>query len=768
MLFAACGGGGGGSTVAPFALTYDRDPAFYPKGITIAPNAPANAGGAAKSWSVAPPLPPGLSLDATTGVISGKPSLVTPRGLYTVTASNSAGKASVALDLEIVRPALMGVAANIKDDTLTVYVLDALSGRLRPHGYARAGAGEIDPRSVVVHPGNRVVYVVNNQSANVSVYDLDRSTGQLTSRTPVSVPGGSPTQMLLHPTLDVAYVLSNAAPGISTFDVDPATGDLTLLATASGGAGAVAGAIDSLGHFLYAADTGNRTLATFALDPQTGVPSPAGTPVVTGVTPNAVALGAGDRFAYVLNLRSTYLDVFALDPTSGQPSPAGSAQTGVYPAGMAFEPTRRFLYVALSDQHEVLTYRADPDTGQLTQPLPPTPTGQRPVSVTIDPSGSYLYVPSLSDAEVDLFSIDYASGALSPLGEARAREQPRQIALVSGDGPPNPRPKFAYVSNRISDDLSQYAAQVSGQLDLGPTIPLNGMGPRGLASDIWARFLYCSTGLTNDLSVYAIDPATGDLTEVQSAVPAGSDPRGLAVEPSGRFLYVAARGSDEVHAFALDASSGALSPLAVEATGGEPIAVACEPTGRFAYVACQASNEVWAYAIDSVSGSLTLQGAPLTAAGRPSSIAFHPSGRFLYAALEDLDLLAVYAIDAADGSLAIVGSDSTGVQPTSVAVDPKGRWAYTVDHDSGAVGSVSTFTLDPVTGMASSIGRFIAGVNPISAVVSPQGRFLYVANEGSDDITLFLINSQNGLLVTGPPAPAGSAPSALAVATELQ
>ena len=87
--------------VAPTNLTYATNPAVYTRGTSIAPNAPSNGGGTVTSYSVSPALPAGLSLNTTTGVISGLPTAVTAAANYTVTGSNSGGSTTVSVRITV-------------------------------------------------------------------------------------------------------------------------------------------------------------------------------------------------------------------------------------------------------------------------------------------------------------------------------------------------------------------------------------------------------------------------------------------------------------------------------------------------------------------------------------------------------------------------------------------------------------------------------------------------------------------------------------------
>ena len=47
------------------------------------------------AYAVSPALPAGLSLDATTGIVSGTPTAIAATSGYTVTATNSGGSTEV-------------------------------------------------------------------------------------------------------------------------------------------------------------------------------------------------------------------------------------------------------------------------------------------------------------------------------------------------------------------------------------------------------------------------------------------------------------------------------------------------------------------------------------------------------------------------------------------------------------------------------------------------------------------------------------------------
>ena len=101
LLLAACGGGGGdsGSPAAPAALSYPA-PQTFTVGVLIMPLSPSVTG-TVTSYSSAPALPAGVTLNATTGLISGTPTSAVANTSYTITAHNAGGAASFSLAITV-------------------------------------------------------------------------------------------------------------------------------------------------------------------------------------------------------------------------------------------------------------------------------------------------------------------------------------------------------------------------------------------------------------------------------------------------------------------------------------------------------------------------------------------------------------------------------------------------------------------------------------------------------------------------------------------
>ncbi len=106
LAIVSCGGGGGsGGTTSPPAVTAPSELKYTtPQTLTVNKAITAlqpTVTGAVTSYSVSPALPAGLTLDTTSGAISGTPTAVTAQATYTVTATNSGGNTTAALVITV-------------------------------------------------------------------------------------------------------------------------------------------------------------------------------------------------------------------------------------------------------------------------------------------------------------------------------------------------------------------------------------------------------------------------------------------------------------------------------------------------------------------------------------------------------------------------------------------------------------------------------------------------------------------------------------------
>ena len=145
-----------------------------------------------------------------------------------------------------------------------------------------------------------------------------------------------------------------------------------------------------------------------------------------------------------------------------------------------------------------------------------TATPEKAHCIVADPSGRFVYVPCLGGDVILHLILDQATGTLRPAGEGgvpvRPGAGPRHLRF-GADG------RFAYVVNELDATIDTYAFEPStGALALCQTVATLPPGTEGriAAADLQVtpdgRFLYASERLTNILSGWRIDAATGILT----------------------------------------------------------------------------------------------------------------------------------------------------------------------------------------------------------------------------------------------------------------
>jgi 6-phosphogluconolactonase len=266
--------------------------------------------------------------------------------------------------------------------------------------------------------------------------------------------------------------------------------------------------------------------------------------------------------------------------------------------------------------------------------------------------------------------------------------------------------------------------------------------------------------------------------------PGAVDPQSIAVDPAGKFAYVMNGGcgggiGGYVSMYTINPTTGALAsvgpPVWTYDYGAYPGSVVVAPSGKFVYVTN--SGDIWdpdfgsvaMYTIDTTTGGLsyteTINGN-CPGLCLPSSMVVDPSGKFAYVATGGGATpfgVEMYTINVTTGVLTSIGTIATGTDPVSVAVDPSGRFAYVVNQNYGSAGSVSMYAINATTGALASTGTIAAGTDPVSVTVDPTSKFAYVTNSGSNDVSMYTIDVTTGALTSMGTIAGGTAPVSLAV-----
>ncbi len=725
---------------------------------------------------------------ATQPISPGQVCTVLRNGSGTVSGTNVT---AVVVDCTSTR---FAYAVNDQDSTVSIYTVDAASGRLRHNGYLPVGGN--NPRAVAVDPTNRFVFVSNHGSpSGIRTYAIDAASGALSQSSFRS--SDIAYSMAFDPTGAFLFAAGFAgAQNVLAYSIDPVSGALTAVPGSPFTAGSfpAAVAVHPSGGLLYVVNSGSDDVSAFAINAADGSLVSAGT-FSAGSYPQKLSIDPSGRFLYVVNANSGNISVYSINiADGGLTEVAGSPfSTGIgNPNSLVVSPTGRFAYLT-GVSGSVAAFNIDPGTGVLTAVAgSPVSSGTWPADVAVDAAGAFVYVANSGSHDLSVFKVDPVSGALTAGGKISARNAPFRIAVAHGAAPATYLPRYAYAANAGSGDISQYTIGSDGALTsmATPTVAA-GSQPRSVTVDPFGKFAYAANYVSNTISAFTVSAITGELTEVAgSPFAAGTSPTAVRVDTSGRFVYASNYGwpaAGSVSAYAINPASGALTPLAGSpfAAGNGSSSLAVDPAGRFVYASNLLNDTVTAFSINSISGVLSRIDFDAGTAGtqdlavtnaRPVAIRVDPTGRFTYLATACGNPWA-FTINATSGTLTRVDSDPGGLcgasadAADSLVDDPLGRYLYLANYN--ASNAVSAYGIDGVTGaLAAVAGSPFTAENGVRSVsIDPSGKYAYTANasSGSNNISQYMVG-QNGSLtaLTSPTTAAGAYPQSIVTTGTVQ
>jgi 6-phosphogluconolactonase len=322
--------------------------------------------------------------------------------------------------------------------------------------------------------------------------------------------------------------------------------------------------------------------------------------------------------------------------------------------------------------------------------------------------------------------------------------------------------------------LYRYEAKTGHLTTLGVAAEV--ANPSFLATDPRSRFLYAVTergsdpnvkGATSDQTVssYSINPKTGALTLLNRVSSAGGMPCHLVVDQTGKMLFVADYGSGRVVSYALNSDGSIGAQTGLEQDSGSSInprrqegphvhSTVLSPDNRFLFTPDLGLDQIKIYKIDPAKGTFVPNDPPsvsVTPGLGPRHFVFGRGAKFAYAVCEMGSSVVVFSYDREAGSLrpiqtvSTLPNDFTGLSTAAeIEVDKTGRYLYASNRGSD---SITVFSIDPQQGTVTK--RQVAptmGKGPRNFKIDPAGERIVAANQNSNLLTVSKIDPGTGQL----------------------
>ena len=325
-----------------------------------------------------------------------------------------------------------------------------------------------------------------------------------------------------------------------------------------------------------------------------------------------------------------------LDPESGALSEPRLAADAPNPTFVALSPDGAFLYAVCACDGWLSSFRVDPSTLALA-PVQQVPADARPTPchVSVNAAGTVAVAANYHLGLAAAIPLGPGGSLGAPRVVAHSGRGPhptRQASPHVHSATFSPDGRFAIVCDLGLDRVYTYGIDPEA-VSLVPATPpfvasRPAAGPRHFAFGRDGRFAYCINELDNTLVSYRYQPGTGALEALQavSVLPPGYEGEATAAEvrvhPNGRFAYGSSRGPDTLSVYAIDPALGTLSPVETLGCGGRgPRAFTLSPDGAWLVCAHQDSNTLASFRVDPQSGRLTRSGGT-AAVSMPVCVAF--------------------------------------------------------------------------------------------------------------------------------------------------
>jgi 6-phosphogluconolactonase (cycloisomerase 2 family) len=256
---------------------------------------------------------------------------VDPTGRYVVVAVYGGGEFVV---LPIETDGRLGTASSVLKDTGT--------------GPNKARQEAPHPHSVVFDPNGRFIAAADLGIDKVQIFRLGNGVLERMSEASVA-PGAGPRHLAFSRDGKVLYVIDEINATITVFAYDPATGKIgQTLQTISTEPPGYSGphstaeiAVHPSGKFLYASNRGAQSIAGFRIDASTGKLSVIGHANQGVNYPRNFVIDPSGKWLYVANQIGDSIVQFEINPDTGELRPTGHVTASITPVAMVFRTQDR-------------------------------------------------------------------------------------------------------------------------------------------------------------------------------------------------------------------------------------------------------------------------------------------------------------------------------------------------------------------------------------------------------------------------------------------
>ena len=431
-----------------------------------------------------------------------------------------------------------------------------------------------------------------------------------------------------------------------------------------------------------------------------------------------------------MKLRNTIaltLPLTILSACGGGGGGHSAANPGVAPSGLAY--SENFSVYMVDASHAALTASV---TGTVTQW---SVTPALPAGLALNPTtGAIAGTPHASALRGT-----YVIRAANSAGHT---ETTIQLSVEKPE-------RYAYVTSTNDRTVSIFALDSSNgnPTRRGFVVGQAWQGhPEEFVPHVSGRFAYSSTG-EGVLTTWTLAANSGWPTELD-ALAVDFGPHSLDFSPEGHFLFLAQQNGNEVTTFAVDPGNGLLTQTGPSlAVAPQPVALDVDPTGKLMAVASQGDagsgvgSMLTLLSINPNDGTLLQFGPGLLLNGaQPSSCVFSPRQNVIYVAMPSTSRVVAIAFDPATGDMQSLGGFFSGTGCNSLVCDPLGGHLWAVNQGTG---TLTTFAIQP-NGSIVGAGTLGVGTSPLGTALDPLGRFVFTIDSVTQELGLYDLDGTSG------------------------